>query len=652
MTKSERELETLLAMLPVQEVRSKILAFFIADVHARNAAERRTRRASVATDEELKEILKQFDQITADIVAVREKDQTDTRPLDSQLKNALSMANRLAAVNKSETTATFGKQSESLIFVIVGIVARELETLARVNPNLYLQYATGTIREYWLTTNTQSLCVSLNKSKLPLWLIQGTCKDRRESKVFQSLEAGFRGNQGYYASLQKAGFILEKENLNEVGDVAEKGRKVCLKINLDWIFGYSNTVLNNPTTEIQADFEKNSILQIASFFPPQSENSSYFSLINKKETEYRESGSASQEESSALCAKKIEEKEEIINSAPTAQIFEGKSEEKNCTEGAQPADNADEVLKACVDQSTVLALKLIFNTQNFKNKRIHHSEMSVCEKLSDADIREMPIWMLNAYRHINQINPTTSWIQIAEMVNKAIENRAQRLKDYSHLYNYVPKRWLDTTFSGGTLTKFVENFLLDRPASTPTTGGTDALKAKYSPQIAWLIEQGAASDAVKKHIRKFNNNGKDGQAILNDTITIVRAKMLMNPDFKPKKSIPAFVFDKLNYRINPDTIHFEAEKVRVEYKEFIRAKNEANKPVWWTEQRVYDVFMEVTEKMQYLRQFFIQEDLNDFVKIYKTRPANNEGQLKIQIEGLLKKRRTQQASNILIAEKR
>ena len=193
------------------------------------------------------------------------------------------------------------------------------------------------------------------------------------------------------------------------------------------------------------------------------------------------------------------------------------------------------------------------------------------------------------------------------------------------------------------MTKYVERYLLNRPEKEPTKDYSAILKGNYSPNIAWLIGQGADKEAIHAHILRFEADGYDGEKTVNEAIAVVRGKLLIDTNFKPKKGVVAYAFGTF-YKVNPSTIGLDAEKLRIKYQEQQREKE---KTIYWTELRVYNLFLETTKgPAEYLRAFFFQEDLNLLTAKYKTRQLNAEGQLKMDIDAAIKKNRVaKQGSN-------
>lgn len=616
-------------LLPDSAVKTKHLGIFIADYHARRYDARQARRNAATPDSHYANLLTQFDEMLSELTRLR--DTTINDPLSIQVKKAKKLTNRLHKcineLDREEKEMPFGGKAENLIYTISSIVLRELEEMSGKQSMIAYDYLIGKDKHYWLTTTTQSLCTGLNRNNMTPDIIHASASEKRESKQFQNKTSAFRGADGLYAQLEASGFLLDK---------VVDGTKVRLKVNLDWIFGWSLNIMQDPAIIAEMNAVEQSLKickdAVEPFFSEStSENITRFSWNNKfKETENRLSGLTSSDLLiPTIVGKEGEESEEkenpaVENQSTGGEIFE-ENEEK---EIPAPTASPDDVLIECAKDSANRALRLIFNKKNVENGRIKHNSTSLPVKISQDDSKNIKYWMLGAYTHIRNLNPANDWLTIAEMVNEAIEHRAKYLEKDIEKYNYPPHRWLDLQYSGGTLTKYVERYLLNRPEKEPKTDYFETLHKNYAPSFAWLIEKGFDKSLLHEKIRKY------GEDVINDAIAYIQLKCLVT-NFKPKNGTAAYA-SGVFYKMNPKTIRLDAEKLMVKYNE--QQKSAQNK-IYWTPQRVYDVFMEVTEKTQYLRQFFVQEDLNDFVKIYKNRPANNDGQLKIQIDDLLKERR-------------
>ena len=637
-------------LFPDSAIKSKNLGIFIADYHARRDDARAARRQAAVPDSHYDKLLKRFDEILSELTRLRDTSLTD--PFSMQAAKAKKQTNRLHKcineLDRAEKETPFGKTAENLIFTIASIVMRDLESIAASQPMNAYQYLTGKYKHYWLTTTTQSLTTGLHRNSLGSDIINASASEKRAAKKFQNKVSNFRGKGGLYEQLEAAGFIL---------DNVVDGNKVRLKVNLEWIFGWSINILEDPSVIAEmTDFAPDPRGENAPNAPLGSgaepffsdfsrDNITCFSQNNKfKETEYRENGVATlQENSPTIVGEKEKESEEketrrAENPSGGGEIFEEK-EEKN---GAAPAASDDAVLTECAKDSANRALKQIFNKKNVENGRIKYGAASPAATISTDDIRHIRYWMLGAYTHIHNLNPSNDWLRVAEMVNEAINDRAKYLEKYIQKYNYHPKDWLNPQFSGGTLTKYVERYLLNRPEKQATIGYTDVLNGQYSPNIAWLIGQGADKEAVFAHIRRFAADGYDGEKTINDAIGVVRGKLLIDTKFKPKKGICAYAFGTF-YKVNPSTIGLDAEKLRVKW---VEKQKEAASTAYWTPQKVKEALFEKTAhpQMQYLRAFVSDIEIQAFSKTYSKRPSTHEYQLKDDLERLAKKNRDAQAA--------
>jgi hypothetical protein len=288
------------------------------------------------------------------------------------------------------------------------------------------------------------------------------------------------------------------------------------------------------------------------------------------------------------------------------------------------------VLIEAAKESTNRALKLIYSEKNLLNGKIRHNADNLCLEISTQTVRDMEFWMIAVYRHLNRFGQKT-WTEIGKMVNEGIERTATYLEEQPSRYAYPPKYWLNTQFSGGTLFNYVETYIMERVEDPSVSDNRAALKATYTPQIAWMLENGANRDSLMHYVRKF------GAQTVSEAVSFAGAKIAADVDFKPKNGAVPYIFGILK-NLNPQLIGIKLEEIKVK---IAQKKRDAEKTIYWTGQRIIDVLAEITAhpKMQYLRQYVTDTDIQAFAKKYSNRPASHEGQLKIELEDLVKSRR-------------
>jgi hypothetical protein len=566
-------------LFPSSGVRNKNLGIFIADYNARRDDARTARRKAAVPDSYYAKLLAEFDELLAELTRLR--DTTLTDPLSIQVKKAKKLANKLHKcinrLDRVEDETPFGDKATNLIFAITSIVIREIESLAASQPMSAYGYLTGESKHYWLTTKTQSLTSGLHRNNLPFEIINASAAEKRENKTFQNKVSGFRGKGGFYDQLEKAGFVLDK---------VVDGTKVRLKINLEWIFGWSINVLQDPSVmaEMAAPQDAEICTQyVEPFFSGISRDSiTGLSQFNKfKETEYNESGVATlREVEPTEVGKGCEESEEKETAAPenpsTGREIFAENEEKNAAAPEIAAQEDEKTALEVATDSAIRVMKLIFNVNNLKNNKIRYNGTSIVSEITKQDALDMRYWMLNTMRAIKREGE--NWTDVGTIVNEAVENTAKYLQDHPTRWIYHPKFYLDPKFSVGTLKCYVEAFLHPRPISdeqpreaTPTN--------PFTPQIQWLIEAGANREKVKGFVRKF------GEDAVSSAIALCGIRM--KDGFEPTNGAVAYIIGTIN-NMDARTIVSQATLAKDKYLSKI-AQKEMEKSDAWTMKKVQTI---------------------------------------------------------------
>lgn len=595
-------------LIPVSEVWTKNVGIRIAAHNAEKNEQRRARRAALASDSFLQKKLNRFDELLQKITDERSRAAND--PLSIQHRNIKKWANQLKKVadeiEREEKEVGFGEKSHSLIFVISSIVVRELSELCATQPQQAYKYLTGKDRRYWLTTYTQSLCTSLNKNSLSWETINATSEEKRLDKDFQSRNASFRGKKGLYASLNDAEFIVDK-----VGT----GNKVRLCIDLDWILGFSLNVLDNLPAVAPA-LEISSTPSAAPLFDHLTRgNSTGFSQIDKsKETEYKESGLATPElVSPTIVGNKKEESEAKSNAPAEISNFSEKKEEKNC---AAPRENSDAVALDVATDSANRLLKALFNNKNLKSGKIRFNSTSVCQEISRQDAVDARYWMLDLMRHLKKDDET--WTDVAALVNEAIANTEGYLNDHPTRWVYHPKFYLSPSFSTGTLKTYIETFLRER---TYEPKEVLPFQNAHTPQVAWLIENGANRESVMRYVRRF------GEQVVSDAVAFAGARIAGG--FVPTKGKVPYIMGILS-QMDPKLIGAQAalEKERVLAKKSAKLMEESDA---WTGKKVEKICRNIIRKSDELARCTLTacQKIADRANLQKA----NIGQIEVWILG-------------------
>lgn len=514
-------------LFPDSSVLAKNIGIQIAAFHAQRDDERAARRRAAPDDSHYAKLLEKFDAILIELNALRADGASD--PLSMQVKKAKKMTNRLHKcineLDRIEREVPFGDKCHSLIFAITHIVMRNLGELGRMNPQLCYRYLTGVDRHYWLTTTTQSLCTGLNRNTLTFEELQGTSQEKRDSKRFQAKSASFRGKDGFYASLEKSGFILEKQ---------VDGNVVRLKINLDWVFGWSLDVFQDKKIEAEmavSDLENSSNASIFPLFGDNRRgNSSRFSQNNEfKETEDNSNGEAALRVINATeVAKEGEESEEKKQRpALNTKLLDGKIEEKNC---AAPKIEESEIALDVATDSANRLMKAIFTRKNVENGKIRYNSTCIVTEITRQDAQDMRYWMLDTMRAIKLEDDT--WSDVGTLVNEAIHNTAKYIQEHPTRWIYHPKFYLNPDFFAGSLKYYINTFLRDRPISDDAQASIP--QNPFTPQIQWLIEHGGDRRKVLHYVRKF------GEQPVTDAIAFAGARKAGG--FEPMRGDVNYIF--------------------------------------------------------------------------------------------------------------
>ncbi len=532
----------------------KNLGICIADYYALRNAARAARRSITLTPGQESAILAKIGQLQT------QKNELLQKSDFQGVKKLIALESRIINRTGDVKEIPFGEKPEALIFIIAKLVAREIKEIRESNPALYKDYTEGVEKGYWLTTYTSSLCTQLNRNEIGFEVANLKGKAKRENKKFSGLTGSFRGEKGYYAALVDTGFVIEKE---------VTGNKVRLKINLEWLFGFDVNILSNLPQSAPPD---------SPFLSEGSGLSTGLSLISNqrllKLTEYNESGAERLSDSlsaafpqavdATIVAKneKVEGEQEVN---PVLSATSSQKGEKVEIPAAPGADNSTSIALECAKQCAQNALKSLFNAENLQNNRIQYNVNSICGKITPQDIRDMPFWMLEAMQTIKK--EEQHWVEVAALVNEAIENTAQYLDKHPTRRIYHPLFWLNPDFSGGTLTHYINTFLLERTIKPSNT--------THTPQILWMLEHGADRYKLMHYVRKH------GETLVSDAIAYAGVRRARG--IEPKNGPVAYIFAILR-NLNPATIQFQLELEKAKLK---GAKNPKNNPEKWTISRVH-----------------------------------------------------------------
>lgn len=614
-------------LLGSKEARAKNISIKIAERNADIYAERQARRFAVVSDSQYAKVLAQHDAVMTELNAVC-ANQTD--PLSTQYEKRMALSRRLVIVGNrlkkaEKEQAAFADKAQNLIFVISNLVVRELETLCRTQPALAYDYLTGKIPHFWFTTKTQSLNTSLNRNSFTFEETQASSAEKRTNKKYQGKASTFRSEKGLYTAVEQSGFVLEKvvENAN-----------VHLKINLSWLFGWEIEVLKD--LEIIAEMAQTDAVEPAESLPLNEVRrgiSSPLSQMDKsKETENSSfEGVATLVAAKAtIVAKKEKESEEKVNALAVNPNFLEKKEGESCAAPDFSTEKDENIALAVATDSTNRLLKSVYTQENLKNNRVRWNSTNHVAHINKADALNAKYWMLNVMRHLKRDGE--AWSDVATLVNEAVDNLAKYLKKYPKWEVYHPKVYLDPQTRVGSLRHYIENQLRQRqPHQQPDAA--NPLNA-YLPNIQWLIEQGGSETAIRNKITQYGGE-EIGQKTVSDAIAVARGRILVY-NLKPQKGIAAYVMGVLYRFKTAELLAADAQKLRVQYSE---KRQQETPALYWTEQRIKELFNEMTVKMTYLRSFVTDSDITKFANNYKNRQPNAEGQLKMDLEDLAKKRR-------------
>lgn len=542
--------------LPEKDILYKNIQIAVAEYEAQRRDFKKAKGQTLAPVADVSDALSAADALLQSLSNNRLTPIGDEYEQHRLFKKQLAQIQRALVLDESKLVP-FGPKTVSLIHLIALLVVNELNDMARMDIVQYSKYTTGQDRVYWFKTTTQSLCTSLNRAKVSQETLYGSSKDRRTDDSFQSLCASFRGTDGFYAAMIAAGFLTEKVNLDRSLNDHEDGQDVRLGVNLDWIFAFSANIF---TAELErAKSEK--AAQIAQYDTENPflntelrGNSSHLGLnisFGNKETEYKMNGAAEPQESSALegAQKKNEESEEKATRSNDYKKNEEKTRGGAAAFVEKPEVSDNEVLMNCANDSAKRALKSLFNRKNLENGRIRYNQNSNVASFTQQDYKDFAFWVADVYRAVRKTGET--WLDVAKLINEAIENTTQYLGEHPTRWLYHPRFWLNPTFTGGALINYLNDYL-----SRPTYQKTEKTAAKtldfgdYSPQIAWFLQAGANRDALKFQIRRI------GEQAVSDCIALGGAKM-HNGAFKPKNGKLAYIFGIIKH-CKPETIAAQA----------------------------------------------------------------------------------------------
>ena len=572
--------------LPEKDVLYRIIDTHVAEYQEQRRQARQLQRATIAPVGTVADALAAADQLLESLTATRQLPSGSEHEQHQQFCKKLAAIQRSLKITDAAQAVPFGNKTISLIHIISLLVLHELDDLARLNPVQFARYTTGQDRVYWFKTTTQSLCASLNKSKVRFEIINGTAKDRRNDRDFQNLAASFRGDDGFFACMTAAGFLTEKVNLDSFGNDHEDGRDVRLGINLDWIFGFAANIFTAELTRAAAELAPSEALQTPTiaietptetpfFGDPMRGNSSHLGLnltYGYKETEYNKICAAEPLESSAPegAQKKLKESEEKKTPLQDNKKNEGETPgpAPSFVEKSEEKDN--NLFWDCCQDTAKRALIHLFNAKNQENGRIKYGYNSLPAEITRQDIRDMAHWVADVYRAIRK--PEESWLDVAKVVNEAIENTEQYLADHPTRWIYHPKFWLSTSFEKGSLLKYL-NVGLSRPIYEKKT--VDAQKSEnfgdYTQQIAWFLKAGANRDAVNFQIRRI------GSDAVSDCIALGGAKM-HGDLFKPRNGKVSYIFGIIK-GCKPELIRAQAAIAKAK----ALGEKPKPKPIWTAE---------------------------------------------------------------------
>ena len=615
-------------LFPDSAIKSKNLGIFIADYHARRDDARAARRQMAVPDSHYAKLLTRFDEILSELTRLRDTSLTD--PLSIQVKKVKKLTNRLHKcineLDRVEKETPFGKSAENLVFAISSIVTRELESIAAAQPMNAYDYLTGRCKHFWLTTTTQSLTTGLNRNSLSFEVINASASEKRESKKFQNKVSNFRGQGGLYDQLAASGFLLDK---------VVDGTKVRLKVNLEWIFGWSINILEDPSVIAEmTDFAPDPRGENAPNAPLGSgaepffsglsrDNITCFSQNNKfKETEYNMKGLASPDLlSPTIVGEKGEESEENETAARENPSLGGENFEKKNSLAREIAAQEDEktALEVATD-SAMRLMKSIFNRNNLKNGKVRNNGTSdpVLE-IPKNDALAMKDWMLNTMRAIKRDGE--NWSDVAKLVNEAIENTAKYLHDRTKRWIYPPKFYLDPNFSTGSLKWYVESFLHHRSAEQPRAASP---VNRFTPYIQKFIEEGANREKVGKHVRNL------GEDVV--TLAIKLANIRIADGFTPMKGRIAYIFGILDNKPLKEVILPQVELAYARYLQKKTAK-EAENSAASTAKKVEKIVLRMVQKADLGR---FTHSVCQLIAERANAQNANDGQIEIWISGVAK----------------
>jgi hypothetical protein len=512
------------------------LGIRIADHYAQLGIQQDTRKAKTLSEEDILGLMQRVSDLQS--LITDNLAQNDTANFEA-LKKLINQQYRTINQIGEKREVPFGEKTESLIFIIAKQILRELADLRRTNPEQYNLYNQGQDTRYWFTTYTSSLNTMLNRNEMGMELATAASSEKRKSKKFNSLTCSFRGEKGFYSGLQDSGFVLEKEVTNN---------KVRLCIDLEWLFGFQINILQDPSVVGKAVSDSDEGRGLSTGL---SQNS----LLRKdKQTEYNESGVASLTTllSAAMppvtvptnvgkSLKAEGEVEVVTSTVETATVVAEKEKAENSAPRAKPENN--QIAFDYAKDSSKLALKLIFNPQMVKTGRIMYNETSNVTEITNQDVKDMPFWMFDLYQYLKLENE--NWGDVAALVNEAIENTAKYQAAHPTWKTYHPRFWLNPSFSGGCLRRYIETFLRDRPEPTEKP-----LIKPHTPQILWVLENGGDRDVLMHYVRKH------GETLVSSAIAFAGVRKARG--FEPTNGMIPYIFGILK-NLNPATIQGQME---------------------------------------------------------------------------------------------
>jgi hypothetical protein len=545
--------------LPEKDILYKNILIFVAEYEERRRQEKNLRRTTIAPIGDVQASLQLADSL---IFALN---QSRLTPIGDEYDQQKHVKKQLAAIDRALKTddkkiVPFGTKTISLIHIISLLVLQELDDLSRTDPSLFSRYTSGKDRVYWFRTTTQSLCALLNKAKINWSIVNGSSKDRRNDKDFQNLTASFRGEEGFYNGMFSSGFLTDKVNLDRNLNDHEDGRDVRLGINLDWIFAHSANLFTVELNRVNAENTVEFSLKPPEnpfFTEGQSGNSSHLVLNSyfvSKETENKEKCASLESSAPEGAQEKFEESEEKTTLPPNDQKNKENISPRAAIFVEKPEEKEEKVLMECAADTAKRAMKHLFNRENEKNGRIKYGYNSQAAEITPQDLRDIAHWTADVYRAIRK--PEETWIEVAKVINEAIENTTQYLGEHPTRWIYHPKFWFSTDFNKGSLLKYL-NVGLSRPTYEKTSekAAESTNFGNFTPQIAWFLQAGANPDAVKSQIRRL------GEDAVSKCIALAGARM--HPDqanpFKPQNGKVPYIFGILK-KCNPGLISTQAER--------------------------------------------------------------------------------------------